>query len=424
MPWPDKKVMNDVASLTARISAIEAASQSEDYFGFAYNTYSDVFTRLGKAQGIPNGVFCGRWVSPVIARLRMVTLQDNGSVTKEINWLDKTKYSDGTSVPLGGTDGQLMVEYLPTYMKIGTWGNWFYVMLSHLPLPGFTLHPVFTGMQAVYQATFEASVYNSGSGNKLYSIAKSPVDGVSDVYPVTERTGAWGLTGTTAAQMDALAAARGSGWQIQDFLTVQYQRLLMLAIFASYDIPAIVGAGRINLSGGSWTNGSYIGKCGLGLAAYDYYGAVQVGTTGGYATDYSFVLGVENPWGNVWERVTALISDHDFYYKPQPPYDYSTIAGWTRLQTALGANITLPSGDGYGGIPFSGLGIVLPSTVTGSSSTKMRDFYSQGSGLRVLLVGGSSDYGATAGPFFWSASNAASYTYTSVGGRLCFKKAA
>ncbi|NMW18041.1 MAG: hypothetical protein HKK66_03245 [Chlorobiaceae bacterium] len=416
--------MNDIAGLNARISVIETISQSEDYFGFAYNTYSDVFTRLGKSQGIPTGVFCPRWVSPIISRLRMVTLKDNGAVTKEISWIDKTKYTDGTTVPLSGTDGQVMVEYLPSYVKVGTWGNWVYVMLSHLPLEGFTLHPLFTGISAVYQATFEASVYNSGSGNKLYSIAKSPADGVSDVYPVTERSGAWGLTGTNASQMDALAAARGSSWQIQDFLTAQYQRLLMLAIFASYDIPAIVGAGRINLSGGAWVNGSYIGKCGLGLAAYDYYGAVQVGTTGGYATDYSFVLGIENPWGNVWERVTALISDHDYYYKPQPPYDYTTIAGWTRLQTELGVNITLPSSDGFGGIPFSGLGIVLPSTVTGSSSAKMRDYYYQAAGLRVLLVGGYSEHGSAAGPFCWVASYAASDARASIGGRLCFKKAA
>ena len=416
--------MSDLAGLTARISAIEGSIQSQDYFGFAYNTYSDTFTRLGKAQGIPNGVFCGRWVSPIIASLRMVSLQDNGTVKKEISWLDKTKYTDGTSVPLGGSDGQIMVEYLPAYMKMGTWGNWYYVMLSHLPLAGFTLHPLFTGMSAVYQATFEASVYNSGAGNRLYSVAKSPADGLADVYPVTERSGAWGLTGTNATQMDALAAARGSGWQMQDFLTVQYQRILLLSIFASYDIPAIVGAGRSNLSGGTWINGSYIGKCGLGLAAYDYYGAVQVGTTGGYATDYSFVLGVENPWGNVSERVTALVSDHDFYYKPQPPYDYTNVSGWTRLQTVLGVNITLPATEGHGGIPFSGLGIVLPSNVAGSSSTKMRDYYYQDAGLRVWLVGGASADGATAGPFCWYAYRAASYTSTTFGGRLCFKKAA
>jgi len=62
--------------------------------------------------------------------------------------------------------------------------------------------------------------------------------------------------------------------------------------------------------------------------------------------------------------------------------------------------------------------------VTGSSSAKMRDYYYQAAGLRVLLVGGYSEHGSAAGPFCWVASYAASDARASIGGRLCFKKAA
>jgi len=68
--------------------------------------------------------------------------------------------------------------------------------------------------------------------------------------------------------------------------------------------------------------------------------------------------------------------------------------------------------------------MVLPSDVTGSSSTKMHDYYYYSSSLRVLLVGGAADYGSSAGPFSWSAKAAASYTFAVIGGRLCYKKAA
>lgn len=414
MPWPDRQLMLTVASIDSRLSAIEASQ----YVGVAYNTATDTWIRLGCAQGFSVGSFLGAWISPIFSRLRRVTLTDAGVVVKEVSFLDKTKYTDGTAVPLGGADGQIMVEYLPGYCKYGVIGSWYYMLISHLLLPGFSLHPVFTGYSAVYAGAYEASLYSS----KLWSVSKSPVDGVSDVYPVTDRTGTWGYTGLTASGFDTLAQARGTGWMSDGFLLRDWCKILGLVQFASYDIPAIVGQGRINLSGGTWTNGSYIGKCGLSDSVAGFNGAVQNGTTAGYATDFSLCLLQENAWGNVWERVPALISERALYYKSTPPFDYTTITGWTRLQDALGVSITLPTTDGYGGKPFSGLGIVLPSDVTGSSSTKMRDYYSQATGLRVLLVGGTSYDGASAGPFYWYAYNAASGTGTSLGGRLCFKK--
>jgi len=81
----------------------------------------------------------------------------------------------------------------------------------------------------------------------------------------------------------------------------------------------------------------------------------------------------------------------------------------------------LPTSNGYGGKPHSGLGIVLPADVTGSSSTKMTDYFYQAAGLRVFLVGGSATYGTSAGPFYWYAYYAASATYANIGGRLCYK---
>jgi hypothetical protein len=83
----------------------------------------------------------------------------------------------------------------------------------------------------------------------------------------------------------------------------------------------------------------------------------------------------------------------------------------------------LPTSNGYGGKPHSGLGIVLPADVTGSSSTKMTDYFYQEAGLRIFRVGGSASGGAGAGPFGWGAYGAASAAGAYVGGRLCFKKA-
>ena len=149
---------------------------------------------------------------------------------------------------------------------------------------------------------------------------------------------------------------------------------------------------------------------------------MQAGGTDGYLTDYAQVLGVENTYGNVWDRVASLVSDYAVYYKTKPPYNYGSVSGWTRLLNAVGDGLLLPTSNGYAGKPHSGMGIVLPADVTGSSSTKMTDYFYQAAGLRVFLVGGYADDGTYAGPFFWYATDAASDASASIGGRLCFKK--
>jgi hypothetical protein len=191
--------------------------------------------------------------------------------------------------------------------------------------------------------------------------------------------------------------------------------------FAGWNFQSMVGNGRTGLSGGDWLNDSYVGRCGLGDATGGYHSAVQAGGTDGYLTDYSQVLGVENTYGNVWDRVASLVNDHAVYYKTKPPYDYSSVTGWSRLVDALGDGITLPDTNGYAGVPHSGLGLVLPADVTGSSSTKMTDYLYQAAGLRVFRVGGFAYSGPGAGPFDWVADSAASYAHAGIGGRLCFK---
>lgn len=407
-----------IATMLATTGGLAGASVS-DYVGAAYNVTTDTWQRLGSAQGLAVGSFPGTYISPIFQRLRRVVLADNGTVYKGISWLDFTKHDDGSNVSLDGTNGQVMMEYLPAYVKTGIWGDWYFVLLSHLPLEGFALHPVFADSSAVYLGAYEASLVPGQT--KLSSIAKDPRDGTSPVWPVTTRTGDWGHAGLTMEATDTLAEARGTGWQQADFMTRHYERLLMLVAFAGWNFQSMVGNGRTALTDGGWTNDVNIGRCGLGDAAGGYHSAVQQGTTLGYLTDYAQVLGIENTYGNVWDRVASIVSNYAVYYKTKPPFNYASIAGWTRLLNAVGAGLLLPTSNGYAGKPHSGMGIILPADVTGSSSTKMTDYFYQAAGLRVFLVGGGATYGSFAGPFSWTAANAAS-AFAYFGGRLCFKK--
>ncbi|WP_294344679.1 hypothetical protein [Prosthecochloris sp.] len=397
--------------------------------GVAYDTAADSFERVGAGQGEPTGELIDMSVHPIFSQLTRSVIADNGDVFKDISWLNFSKHVDGTNVDHSGANGQEMVRYMDLDMNVGPRyyhaeeiGGKYVILLSHFPLDGkdgrqFTMHPLFSGLRKVYNGAYELVNYNS----KGWSVPYSPADGTTIVYPVTTRSGDWGHADLDTEATDTLCEARGNGWQQYDFWIANWERLLLLTGYASYDIPGIVGAGRINQSGGTWTNGSYIGAQHYDLAG-GYASAVQNGGTT-YDTDFAQVLGVYNTWGNVWKRVASLIDDHDVYAKNQEPYTYSGTTGWTRVDDATDTGITLPASDGYAGVPHSGLGLVLPSDVTGSSSTKMHDYYIQNTGFRVFRVGGSAIYGSSAGPFSWNAAVSVSAANTIIGGRLCFKAA-
>ncbi len=169
------------------------------------------------------------------------------------------------------------------------------------------------------------------------------------------------------------------------------------------------GIGRVSLSGGSWANDSYIGRCGLadvasgtGFTGTIYGCAITQGTTVGYLTDACQVLGVENPWGNVWTRVVSQINDGLIYYKTNSPAsgDYATTTGWTPWLTGSGIQAQLPTSSGFAKIPLSGASLTLPATTTGGGSNSgMFDYYYYASGLRTLLAGGTAAHGVDAGAF-------------------------
>ena len=65
-------------------------------------------------------------------------------------------------------------------------------------------------------------------------------------------------------------------------------------------------------------------------------------------------------------------------------------------------------------------GTIMPLTVGGSSVTYMADYYypSTSNGVRIVLVGGYLNYGATAGPRLVYATYASGYAYANLGARL------
>jgi hypothetical protein len=64
----------------------------------------------------------------------------------------------------------------------------------------------------------------------------------------------------------------------------------------------------------------------------------------------------------------------------------------------------------------------LPKDVTGSSSTKITDYYYQSSGWRVAFSGGDAYYGVHDGAACLRLYDASGYLYRYIGARLVFRK--
>jgi formylglycine-generating enzyme required for sulfatase activity len=139
--------------------------------------------------------------------------------------------------------------------------------------------------------------------------------------------------------------------------------------------------------------------------------------TGEVANSISY-RGLENWWGNIWEWTDGInikdnvpyVADHD-YVSDKFDGHYESLG------------FTMPNVNGY----MSDIGVTdnfdwgfLPSEVGASATTKLCDYYSQGTGNRAARRGGGWVDGSDAGPFSWHLYNSSSYRDRYVGARLLY----
>jgi hypothetical protein len=259
-------------------------------------------------------------------------------------------------------------------------------------------------------------VTNDASGVSFTATTGSKLSSVSNVKPIS----GW-HNSLTIANNRILAHNRGSGWEQLDFLTESGIQLLYLIEYASFNSQTQISNGVTNISDDVSTNMSidngYTGTGGTNLGntsgqvAVTHYQTTQVT----YSMSYR---GIENWFGNIWQFVDGIniqnnipcVSDHSFQSDLfTTPY---ASLGITLCQTdGWETNISINNTYSY---PF------LPSTVGGSSSTYLTDYYYQASGNRIALLGGDWSDGALAGGFCWAGHIGSSFVYQGIGGRLLF----
>lgn len=324
------------------------------------------------------------------AGMRRCLLLDNGTVNYYLHPDDSTKKEDGTAANLTGADGQVMVEIPKFWYKTEVFEDGYRWYVSDQPADGFKVHPAFVrnGVEKdrIYLGAFEA--YNNGG--KLESLPnKTPT------------------VSQTISTFRALAQARGTGWEQQDFLTTCAVQLLYLVEYGSFDTQTMIGQGIVNDTAAHPT--------GETLKLGNHSGEDTNKDVGKRAVSYR---GIENFWGNIWTFVDGInirdnipyIADHGFQSDLfSTPY--------------RSAGVTLWNEDGYpGDIAVSDAldYAFLASTGGGSETSKLHDYYSQSSGGRVARCSGYWSNGGRAGGFYWVLDGASWNVSGGIGGRLLY----
>lgn len=205
--------------------------------------------------------------------------------------------------------------------------------------------------------------------------------------------------------------AKGANWHQYDIATYSAIVLLYAVEFADWDSQSKIGKGNTSTSA-AINNG--------GTDAMTYHTGRAAGTDGQVAVQYR---GIENLWGNVYQWVDGFNANGYTTYVCTDPARYADDT--SSNYTATG--ITLPSSGWIKGLGLSSAmpWAIIPDENGGSETTYVPDYInSSSSGWHVLCVGGSWNFGSSAGLLCFNASNTSSSSSASLGARLLCKKPA
>lgn len=381
-------------------------ANTSDYYGLSWNESTDVYTRTGSASAAIN--------LPIQAGMRRCLLNDSGVVVYYLHPTNSNFTDTGATADLTGTTGQVMVEIPKFYIRysyIGTTHTW---DISLTPKIGFTVDPAF--IKDTREVPFRyVSAYEA-------SLVTTKIASITNTLP---------KTAYTRAQFRAAAIARGAGWRQYDYTIHSTIQLLALIEYGTFNIKGAIGAGRLNLTGGSWIQGSYLALTGLSNSLGNTTGNMSLGGSLGYLTDFMSYRGIENFWGHIWKFVDGLTVDATLntttdaipiWFTNNSAYFADT--GSTGMQKLVDANNIGATNSGYGLSLTPGITGFIPKTVGASSTTKLCSYYHQYSsnaaGGRAPIVGALALDGAIGGPLALAVDAGAATSAVTLGARAAF----
>jgi hypothetical protein len=394
---------------------------------------------------------------PVQSQMRGCLLNDNGEVVKylaESGWTEET---------LDGSMGQVMVEIPEFYWKFTESGNTQTVMLSQVPIEGYTKVP------KRYVSAYEATIDNNGntgttnsSQYKLASVKNTTARyrGCNNVASNDETyKSGLGMPRTNLSLQIYRESARRRKpstyeWNCYDYMTHKILYWLFVVEFATrhtqkaFDNTTTIsgyktgglGNGVTTVNYTEWTNlyGNYpIVPCGTSDSLGNGTGEVSYAVPSSGAGDTWTTVkvpryrGIENPFGHIWKQTDGIkvevepggtTSGESKVYVCYTPSNYNStsdvanynyIGNEERSQGNVKEIFFGPSGD------------LFTSVNGGGSNTYYGDYHyvktdNTAIEYRSVRFGGSANCGAAAGFVCTSSNNGLSTTNSIYGSRLCF----
>lgn len=437
-----QEILSGVTDIRAYLGMIE----TEDVLGITMDYKNKTCTRIAGAKNLTAGADFDKF--SMYGGRKRCNVSDGGTINA---------YYGDEGYTEDGSNGQVMV-YQPKFYYLvcpleydrQETGYGYHLRkanyyVSETQRAGFKLHPAFydkNGNEVDYilMSAYEGCIYDT-SANAYMLNDEQVMDASKDKF--SSIAGARPATGVsqnlTRPNIEQMAKNRGEGWHSFEIKTASMEQLLMIVELGMMNLQTAIGQGVVNLpwTTGTDTTSSYAGVTGSTASLGNGTGRATETTTyeGGVATKNTAdgktsicYRGVENFWGNIWKFAYGVNIWGNGKMAGGMPYicsDFNYAEG-KNTDNYEGAGFTVTKANGY----ISAMGystkydwLFMASECLGNSSLPVGDYTyitENLNGYRIALLGGSWDYGSSAGGFYWALDYGVGTRYRDIGGRLVY----
>lgn len=395
------------------------------------------------ASSSPDGVRVGNMQLhrelPIQSKIRGVILDNKGGIKSYLN------NSNWSNINTEYLTESVMTEIPEHWYKLYQYGTKFRMMLSAIPLPGYS------HINQFYISSFESGIDRSSStlissyGVGSTNVNKRGGDNTAEWDSTYRSLLGCPVTNLTRDQFRQAARKRGSGWEMYTYgahktlfwlFAVEYATLNSQKPFnAQKDANGFsqggLGNGPTQMT--DWTNFNnnnpliqcgYTNEFGNGSGEKAY--VVKNASDGTHATLMANrYRGIENPFGHIWKhtdganiQVTTGDSGLSILWTTSDPSNFSdtSYTGYDKKGNVCRINGHVKK------MLLGEDGDIIATEVGGSTSTYWCDNYytsTSVSRIQLVVVGGRSDDGLNAGLVDVGATNSSGIA-NNIGSRLCF----
>ena len=399
------------------LSQVDAAANQQQIYSIRWDSVNDTM----QSGLIDGGSFVGTdyQTFPVQEEMGRYLLQTNGTATK-LAARNSAIDTNGNSVSLDGTSGQVMTWVPRHYQLVTTSGDYKYILVSKQPFSfsgnSAWVPPAFLNYSGFWVGAFQGVAASDSNSADVHSVVKD-TSGYSRSYPNP-------FTNRTRGQFRTQCANVGSGFCQWSYGMQEVIRILFLTEYKTWNSQEVL-PGHTERSSFDYSECS---KAGETVNLGDYSGSIYDDSAGLYiANSYR---GIENPFGNVWQWLDGVNVDTDDNQRVWLAFDPDNFADDTTTNY-IDSGIA-PGFDNVADFQrdIDGTGKyapLWPITVGGGaeSDSYITDYFwsdALGSGWRAVRSGGSSLHGGRAGLGCLTSTSDSGISNRSIGARLAAYK--